>query len=290
MSQLDKLGLQQLHLDHKDLIKQYKTIAELLEHINNRDIKALIAEALPKEFKIKADSLPPIEIDGDLKAVVDGSRIEVTNLDELEQYFIGLQLAMVEAIASPTRLDLSDNAGVLPVALQEIEVILALLAQIADKEMTVNVEQGDVIIDWPRRPSEAIPVKLVDKDGKVFYNASFSASMGGGGGGDPTLGQGQTLQFASIDQSTQGTDELVAAAANAKIYVVSYVVVMTADGTLQFTGSDSMTGAMPIYARGGASVVGQPSSPVMATDTGEALSITTTGGAAKGHISYFVKS
>ncbi len=119
---------------------------------------------------------------------------------------------------------------------------------------------------------------------------------GGGAGGAVTVtgiatGQGNPLLFVSIAQGGAGTTQLVAADATRRIKVVSYVVVMSATGTMKFIDSaGDLTGAMPIGINGGAAVMGQPSSPVLETGVNKALSIVTVTGAATGHLAYFLEA
>lgn len=103
------------------------------------------------------------------------------------------------------------------------------------------------------------------------------------------LGQGRTLEDAAIAQAVAGTDSIVAAVAAKRIYVVSYVFTLSADGTAKFSdGTDDLSGAFDIGAKGGASVIGQPSSHLFKTHgVNRPLQIITTGGAARGHIAYF---
>lgn len=105
-----------------------------------------------------------------------------------------------------------------------------------------------------------------------------------------TTGQGKTLLFATIAQGSAGTTSLVGAAGGSlKIKVVSYAFVMSAAGTVKFTGTGDLTGTMTIAANGGMVVVGQPSSHLFETAANVALSIVTTTGFATGHISYFTE-
>lgn len=108
---------------------------------------------------------------------------------------------------------------------------------------------------------------------------------------NPSTGQGKTLLYGTIAQGAAGTTILVAAqGASMKVKVVSYVFTLSLAGTAKFTATSDITGAMDIAASGGAVVLGQPSSPLFETGANQALSIVTTGGAAKGHFSYFVET
>lgn len=102
-------------------------------------------------------------------------------------------------------------------------------------------------------------------------------------------GQGRTLLFATIAQSVAGTTQLVAADATKKIKVVSYVFTLSLAGTVKFTGTADLTGAMTFAANGGASAMAAPSAHFLETAVNAALSIVSTVGAANGHISYFLE-
>ena len=106
--------------------------------------------------------------------------------------------------------------------------------------------------------------------------------------GHIVTGQGKGLLFAAVSQGGAGTTQLVAAVTGQRIKVVNYVVVMSAGGTLKFVdGAGDLTGAMALAANGGVSASGEASCPWFQTGVGSALSVTTTGGAAMGHLSYF---
>lgn len=107
---------------------------------------------------------------------------------------------------------------------------------------------------------------------------------------NPSLGQGKTLQYGVITQGGAGTTSLVGAqGASLKIKVVSYVFTIDTAGTVKFTGSGDLTGAMTLVEKGGAVAISQPSSPLFETGANQALSIVSTGGAVQGHFSYFVE-
>lgn len=103
-------------------------------------------------------------------------------------------------------------------------------------------------------------------------------------------GGGRTLLFGAIAQGAAGTTSLVGAQVGLKIKVVSYTFTLSATGTAQFTGPTVTTGAMDIATNGGVVMVGQVSSHLLETAVNTALSIVTTGGAAKGHFSYFLEA
>lgn len=101
-----------------------------------------------------------------------------------------------------------------------------------------------------------------------------------------TRGQGHDLHTIPISVSS-GTTPLVAAVEGKVISVVSYAVVVTTAGTVQFSDGSDLSGAMPFAANGGISVNGQPSSPHFWTEPGAALSIVTTA-TTNGHLTYTI--
>lgn len=90
-------------------------------------------------------------------------------------------------------------------------------------------------------------------------------------------------QDAPITQGGAGTTEIVAAVPGHKIRVVSFVLTMSAAGTVKFqSAANDKTGAMPIALNGGLVVAGVP----FMCNSGEALRIVSTGGAAAGYVNY----
>src|SRR5688572_23457244 len=89
-----------------------------------------------------------------------------------------------------------------------------------------------------------------------------------------------------------GAQDLVAAVAGQKIYVVSFVLCLDAAGTLKFTegtGPTDLTGAFEVLADSPFGVHGDGINPVLSTNTvGAKLGLTTATGAPRGYIRYFV--
>jgi hypothetical protein len=101
--------------------------------------------------------------------------------------------------------------------------------------------------------------------------------------------QGRNLLFGSVSV-TSGTTQLVGAQSdNQKIKVCSYALVADAAATVKFSDGSDLTGAMSFAANGGIAAAGQASSPWFTTGKALALSIVTTGGAIRGHLSYVVE-
>lgn len=103
-------------------------------------------------------------------------------------------------------------------------------------------------------------------------------------------GQGKTLLYGVITQGGAGTTALVTADATKHIKVVSYVVVISANGNCKFIdGTGDLTGNLPFVANSGLSAISDSSTPLFQTAINSALSIVTTGGPAFGHFTYFLE-
>lgn len=101
-------------------------------------------------------------------------------------------------------------------------------------------------------------------------------------------GEGRTLLHVPIDASN-GTQTLVAGVANKKIKIVGYVVVGSANCTVQFADTTGiLTGAMDCAQYGGMVAKGSPSVPWQETRLGEPLKLVTTA-AVNGHLSYILE-
>lgn len=115
---------------------------------------------------------------------------------------------------------------------------------------------------------KAIAVRLVDTEGKVFYNAAFYG--GGGGASLPALDRTTdnigiahqtdallsdttvlTPKFAKIDTATSA--DLIALVSSKKLRIISGFLTVAADTTIKFQsgGSTDLTGAMTVKAGGG---------------------------------------
>ena len=94
------------------------------------------------------------------------------------------------------------------------------------------------------------------------------------------------LKFATITQAAPGIMNVVGAIVGKKIRVVGYAISLTAQGSLKFlnTGGADLSGAMS-WGTGLSSYYG-PQASGLETAAGSGLDITTTGGAARGHLTY----
>lgn len=100
---------------------------------------------------------------------------------------------------------------------------------------------------------------------------------------------GKTMRFAAVSQTAAGTTVLAAAEADLKHKIVGLTLTMSAAGTMKFTGSGDLTGAMNVAATGG--FVVPPSEYVWAeTGVNEDLSIVTATGLAKGIVQYITEA
>lgn len=104
-------------------------------------------------------------------------------------------------------------------------------------------------------------------------------------------GFGKTLKFVAISQGAAATTQLVAADATRKIKVANYVVVLAATGSVKFIDSNGdLTGLMTFGQYGGVAAPGQAASHWFETAVNAPLSIVSNGGAANGHLSYFLEA
>lgn len=89
-----------------------------------------------------------------------------------------------------------------------------------------------------------------------------------------------------------GTLDLVTAQAGQRIYVVGFVLTLSATGTAKFTegtGPTDLTGAFDILTGSPFGVHGDGMNPVLSTNTvGSKLSLVTTVGNPRGYIRYFI--
>lgn len=91
---------------------------------------------------------------------------------------------------------------------------------------------------------------------------------------------------APIIQAAPGTTEIVAAVPGKRIVLLGYHGTISDIGTLQWkSGSNNKSGAMPVDQRSGF-VVPNTGRGIFATNPGEALNITTVGGAYNGVAAY----
>ncbi len=140
----------------------------------------------------------------------------------------------------------------------------------------------------PRRSGD--PASGVE--GQIFFDTA--AKRFKGHNGIAWIGIGMkivTVQFATVAQGAPGTSAIVAAVAGQKIKVLSYEFTMSAAGTAKFqSGSTDITGAFDFALNGGVSAQGSPDAHLLETAVNTALNIVTTGGAARGKISYFTEA
>jgi hypothetical protein len=100
---------------------------------------------------------------------------------------------------------------------------------------------------------------------------------------NPATAFGKTITYVPVNQGAAGTTQLAAASASNKHKVVAVLLTLSVEGTLKFTDtSGDLTGAMNLAAMGGF-VAGGGLVPITETAAvNRAISIVTTGGAARG--------
>lgn len=101
---------------------------------------------------------------------------------------------------------------------------------------------------------------------------------------------GKTILWAVVDQSAAGTLIIAAASAGNRHKIVGMLLGLTAIGSLKFTSGPgagtNLTGPIPMAANGGFVWQLYPEAPMVQTAVNEALSLVTTGGAARGVVAY----
>jgi hypothetical protein len=109
----------------------------------------------------------------------------------------------------------------------------------------------------------------------------------------PAPMSGRTITQVAISAAAGTPQDVVAATAGLKIYVVNIVLLVDTANTLvkftEGTGPTDLTGTMELADNGGLVVGGGADSPVLQTNTaGAKLSVSATVGAARGWLRYFV--
>jgi hypothetical protein len=179
---------------------------------------------------------------------------------------------------------LSAGANPLSIAFQDIFGTVAIPTGIDAGGLKVL---GVVPLDLSLNIQDFSAAGEVFSLGAATANSSATAryiacDASGNIGANPTTANGKTMTYVPVAQGAAGTTVLAAALASNKHKIVGCSLTLSAAGTLKFLdGSGDLTGAMDISATGGfvwpTSVI-----PYQQTATNSALSITTTGGAAKG--------
>ena len=94
------------------------------------------------------------------------------------------------------------------------------------------------------------------------------------------------VQKAVISVGADATAAVVAATTGKRIYVISYVMLSTAAGTLTWkSNTTAISGAFPVAANGGVGASHNPHGNFW-TEAGEALNLTTATATAYGHLTY----
>ena len=103
------------------------------------------------------------------------------------------------------------------------------------------------------------------------------------------------MKYAIVNASSSGSNTIVAAVANKRIRVLSYVIVAAGDVTVTWqSASNAISGGMPLAANGGAAPAAGQATPggligQFETNQGEALNLNLSAAVAVGgHITYIV--
>jgi len=298
-----------------DIMEESESQSEALESLlqGQKEQNSILSEIAGKEAS-EVNFEPLVTSIDDVYMKVDEVRSAIAEIPRTDLSGVEALLYKI-ATTEPEKIDLSQLNTISAILDGILGSIDGLKESSDDSEVSDGIKSLLAVANTLNENLLSIPELDYDKLAEIIKKSvSISISAGGGNGvirnasgtkinpataenqtnGDqianPSLGQGKTLLFGVISQSVAGTDQLVSAQGTGiKIYVVSYVFTINAVGTVKFTGSSDLTGAMTIVENGGAVVIGSPSSPVLSTGANQALSIVSTGGAVKGHFSYFVE-
>lgn len=163
---LDKLAQAQQHDDFSRQAKLMQDLLTAMDALNSKEFNYL----LPDNLRIKQTEGEPFEIIGEVKAIISNA-IEIGNLDELADHFKAIHTAL-EANASAMS-ELGKNQ---PTTMQVdgIGKMVELLEKLANKEVAVTKVNNQVVV-FPKKPADAIPVRLVMSKQDKFYDAIFSS-------------------------------------------------------------------------------------------------------------------
>jgi len=99
--------------------------------------------------------------------------------------------------------------------------------------------------------------------------------------------QGKTVLSFVLAQTVAATTVIAAASVGNKHKILGAVITLSADGTIQFIdGAGNLTGAMDVAAKSGFVIPANIIAMIETSVVNSALSIVTTGGAAKGIVRY----
>lgn len=222
MESHNKLALEQLHIDLK---AQTAAINELVTLIREKEFKALLPDRVKTEVHGKAAVEGEVVVTNDVK--VHGET-EMLNLPELQSFIEQWAYVFLENMNLPGYTQITNDN--LNVTVKNFNAITGLLQQLIDKDAEVSIKGADVRVNFPKAAREAMAVRLVDKDGKNFYNAQMVVQGGGGGG-----------NLSGVTEQGKRVDVLaVESADNPGFYGM---VVLNPDGTSIGTGGGGGTPA-----------------------------------------------
>lgn len=284
--------LEQYELAQKQ-VQKLTDIAEVLEHAvisidkgadSNEKMLSNMGTLLI-DVREQLSNLPKdvVEIPDQSRPVVEGlQKLEKELAKAIKGQKLVAEAPVVNVEAPRVEVDAPDLRGVekilkdLPKALDKAvsSIQIPNIPEMSVEPVVEKLRDLEEILESIDRASRMKPtfpttLKVTNPDGSVVGGAT------------------STVYHASINQGAAGTDILVAAQTGLKVRVISYAVVVGSAATVKFTGSGDLTGAMPLAANGGISAVGDK--PLFSTTAGQALSIVTTGAAAKGYLSYVLE-
>lgn len=123
-------------------------------------------------------------VSGEVDANIIGLDKLLEGVDNVAKQYNAETKTIVEAIAkSRPELKLPDSVKINNLS----EITKAFTKAFGDykNEINVKVAQKPTLV-FPKEPQDAIPVVLVNKEKRTFYDAQMTVSGGGGGGGTAT--------------------------------------------------------------------------------------------------------
>lgn len=285
----DALGVG-IDVDAHDLILELKkiesfvpAIEELVEAVNSIDIPEI--PEMPES----------IEIEG-LKEIADRFHDEIRLLNQIKNLELPDITVQVESINKK-------NSEKVSKKMEGVAKDLSKIQEKADKNHQKVLDRIDKLVQKivdsqakGQQAGEYIPTRRVRAIGNklIFDDDAYSGNSSSGGGGiiddSSSMNDGRetvTPKFAIISESASGAQEIIAAVANKRIRVLSYVII--SNGTLNVkwqSASNDISGLLYLVSNTGASSGYHPKGHFQ-TAKGEALNLNLSGNIAiGGHISY----
>lgn len=174
--------------------RQAQEQAEAKLQQRHDEILEVLGKAVEKLSKLP-EELKPADVKLD--------SLEIKNLDVLETKLdeVISKLNTQPDIKIENKQDLTKINKSVATVEKAFRDVLKLVSELKRKQPEVIVNND---IDWPTNPSEAIPVVLVDRERKRFYDALQRVVAGGGGGFPSRLTSDDAVKVVNPDGSNIG--------------------------------------------------------------------------------------